>query len=74
MLPETKADVKAKAKIEKKMSKILTPEQFAKWKEIEARPKMPMPGMGRPEGAGPRGEGRPGGRPGMGGPQQGQQQ
>lgn len=34
----TKKDIKAQQTIEKKISKLLTPEKFAKWKEIEKQP------------------------------------
>ena len=38
-MEQTKADLKAKIKIEKKMQKILTPEQYELWGRIQARPK-----------------------------------
>lgn len=65
----TKKDAKAQQKIEKKMSKILSADQFAKWKEIE---KQPMPMMFRSDNRGPRPQGAPQGQrgpQGQGGPQ-----
>lgn len=80
----TKKDIKAQQKMTKKMSKILSPEQFAKWKEIEKQPVQLMflhngpqgrPQGGRPQGQGglqgqrgPQGQGGPQGQRGPGGP------
>lgn len=47
-MEQTKADLKAKIKIEKKMMKILDEGQYAKWVEIQSRPKpapAPAPQM-----------------------------
>lgn len=43
-MEETNADLKARIKIEKKMMKILSEEQYSMWSAIQNRPKgMPMP-------------------------------
>lgn len=54
-MEDTKADIKAKIKIEKQMMKVLTEEQYQKWVILQQRPVVPglrMRGVERrPEGA-----------------------